>query len=88
MTVGTGRFTQTDARRIGTEIGIDWAIVAFDVEQFRMGLEVELEHGAHDAETNVTDDDELLTGKIAWAHLKELPDYYARLAMMEGEAEV
>ena len=79
------RFTIEDARRIGTEIGIDWATSAFEAEQFGMGLEVELEHGAHDAATNVTDDDEIVTGKIAWAHLKELPDYYTRLAVMEGE---
>lgn len=52
-----------------------------------MGLDVELEHGARDPETNVTGDDELTTGKIAWAHLKELPDYYTRLAVMEAEAD-
>jgi hypothetical protein len=86
MTQTTGRFTEADAARIGTEIGIEWASSPFDVDQFRMGLEVELEHGAHDRETNVTDDDATLTGKIAWAHLKELPDYYTRLAVMEAEA--
>ena len=80
-------FTIEDARRIGQEIGIDWGTSPFDAEQFRMGLDVELEHGVHDPETNVTGDDEILTGKIAWAHLKELPDYYTRLAVMEGEAE-
>ncbi len=79
-------FTSEDARRIGEAIGIDWASVPFDPEQFRLGLAVELEHGAQDPETNVTDDDELITGKIAWAHLKELPDYYARLSRMEAEA--
>jgi hypothetical protein len=79
------RFPPDEARRIGTEIGIDWTTSPFDVEQFRMGLEVELEHGAHDPETNVTGDDPLLTGKIAWAHLKELPDYYTRLVVMEGD---
>lgn len=88
MTTVTGRFTVADAERIGSEIGIDWKTSPFDVEQFRMGLEVELEHGAHDPETNVTGDDPVLTGKIAWAHLKELPDYYTRLAVMEAEAEV
>jgi len=87
MSTGTDRFTRLDAERIGAEIGIDWDASPFDVEQFRLGLEVELEHGAHDAETNVTGDDPILTGKIAWAHLKELPDYYTRLAVMEGEAE-
>jgi hypothetical protein len=80
-------FTLADAKRIGDEIGIDWSASPFDVEQFRMGLDTELEHGAHDLETNVTDDDEVVTGKIAWAHLKELPDYYTRLAVMETEAE-
>jgi hypothetical protein len=81
------RFTLEDAQRIGEEIGIDWATSPFNPEQFRMGLHVELEHGAHDPETNVTGDDEIVTGKIAWAHLKELPDYYTRLAVMEAEAE-
>jgi len=83
---GTTTFTLDDARRIGTAIGIDWESSPFDVEQYRMGLEVELEHGARDPDTNVTDDDEVMTGKIAWAHLKELPDYYTRLAVMEAEA--
>ncbi len=74
-----------EARRIGTLLGIDWQKV--DVEQFRRGLEVELEHGARDPETNVTDDDLNLTGKIAWAHLKEFPDYYTRLDKLEAEAD-
>jgi hypothetical protein len=74
-----------EARRIGTEIGINWANV--DPVQFQRGLEVEFEHGAHDPETNVTNDDLRLTGKIAWAHLKEIPDYYTRLARLEAEAE-
>jgi hypothetical protein len=87
MTNGTPRFTAERAREIGSKIGIDWESVSYDVEQFRSGLEVELEHGSHDPETDVTHDDPLLTGKIAWAHLKELPDYYTRLAVMEGEAE-
>ena len=79
-------FTSEEARRIGEAIGIDWTSAPFDLAQFQAGLAVELEHGAHDPETNVTDDDELITGKIAWAHLKELPDYYTRLARMEAEA--
>lgn len=87
MTTETARFTTAEAERIGAGIGIDWKTAPFDVEQFRLGLEVELEHGAHDAETDVTGDDPILTGKIAWAHLKELPDYYTRLAVMEEEAE-
>ena len=78
-------FTTEDAKRIGNSIGVDWN--KYDLEQFRMGLGVELEHGLHDAETNVTNDDEIMTGKIALAHLKEIPDYYTRLGKMEKEAE-
>ena len=86
MTTRT-QFTLDEAQEIGTTIGIDWASSPFDVEQFRMGLEVELEHGAHDPDTDVTRDDPILTGKIAWAHLKELSDYYTRLVVMEDETE-
>jgi Protein of unknown function (DUF5661) len=80
-------FSRQEAREIGERIGIDWNTSRFDVEQFRMGLAVELEHGRRDPATNVTDDDENTTGKIAWAHLNEFPDYYMRLAQMEAEAE-
>ena len=79
-------FSADEACTIGARVGIDWDSSRFDVEQFRMGLEVELEHGQHDPATNVTDDDELTTGKIAWAHLNEFPDYYTRLEKMEAEA--
>lgn len=74
-----------EARSVGTQLGINWTQI--DLEQFRRGLEVELEHGAHDPETNVTNDDLNLTGKIAWAHLKEIRDYYTRLDRLESEAE-
>ena len=80
-------FSSDDARRIGEEIGIDWAAAPFDVEQFRMGMDVELEHGLHDPATNVTGDDAVITGKIALAHLNEFPDYYTRLERMEEEAK-
>jgi len=80
-------FTAEEARQIGEQIGIDWETAPFDVEQFRMGMDVELEHGLHDATTNVTGDDAVVTGKIALAHLNEFPDYYARLERMEEEAK-
>jgi len=80
-------FTTEQARTAGEQIGIDWASSRFDVEQFRMGMDVELEHGTHDPETNVTNDDVVTTAKIARAHLKEFPDYYTRLDAMETEAE-
>jgi hypothetical protein len=79
------KFTIQDAARIGNALGVHWAEVS--IEEFQAGLAVELEHGAHDPETNVTNDDELLTGKIALAHLKEYPDYYTRLAQLEKDAE-
>jgi len=79
------RFTTEEAREIGKKLGIDWS--RFDTDQFRMGLDVELEHGLRDPSTNVTDDDPILTGKIALAHLNEFADYYTRLDKMELEAK-
>ena len=80
-------FTAEQARAAGGRIGIDWATSRFDVEQFRMGMDIELEHGTRDLETNVTDDDIAATAKIARAHLNEIPDYYSRLAVMEADAK-
>ena len=80
-------FSETEAREAGAAIGIDWDAAPFDVAQFRRGMEVELEHGRRDPATNVTDDDPHTTAKIALAHLNELPDYYDRLAVMEGEEQ-
>jgi hypothetical protein len=79
------KFTIEEARTIGGQLGINQS--DFNFEEFRRGLEVELEHGLRDPETNVTNDDVLLTGKIAWAHLKEFPDYYMRLDKLEAEAD-
>lgn len=82
---GKKHFTAQESKRIGEALGIDWS--RFDVEQYRMGLDVELEHGKVDPHTNVTDDDPMMTGKIALAHLNEFADYYTRLDKMEREAE-
>ncbi len=79
------QFSFNEARQIGDTLGIPWD--KFGVEQFRMGLNIELEHGRRDPATDVTHDEPVLTGKIALAHLNEIPDYYARLAVMENEAE-
>jgi hypothetical protein len=76
-------FTEMQTRAIAALIGLDINGAAFDVDMFRRGLDVELEHGRRDPQTNVTDDDPLITGKIAWAHLKEHPDYYDRLEILE-----
>ena len=78
-------FSQDEAKEIGETLGIKWD--KFDLKQFRMGLNVELEHGLRDSETNVTNDDPLMTGKIALAHLNEFPDYYDRLEKLEKEAD-
>lgn len=79
------KFNEIDAKKIGNTLRIDWKEVS--LEQFTRGLNVELEHGLIDKETNVTDNDGKLTGEIAWAHLKEFPDYYTRLAKMEKVAK-
>lgn len=76
-----------EAEAVAASIGIQWQSAQFQPEDFRYGMEVEYEHGTRDPETNVTNDDALITGKIAWAHLKEYPDYYQRLRTMEAEAE-
>lgn len=87
MTDPRKRFTTEQTQAVAGEIGLDFEEVAFDLEQFRRGMEVELEHGSQDPATNVTNDDPIITGKIAWAHLREMPDYYDRLDAMEAEAE-
>ncbi len=79
-------FSLEQAGAVAAELGIRFDVAAFDVEEFRRGMQVELEHGLRDPSTNVTDDDPILTGKIALAHLREFSDYYDRLAIMEGEA--
>ena len=78
-------FTAEEAKEIGEKLGITWD--KFDVEEFRMGMDVELEHGTVDSNTNVSNDDPLVTGKIALAHLNEIRDYYTRLEKMEEEGE-
>lgn len=79
------KINKDDAKLIGDQLGIDWKEV--DLNEFTEGIAVELEHGKRWPETNVTDDDINLTAKIAWAHLKEFPDYYTRLEKMEKEAK-
>jgi hypothetical protein len=84
--MGQEHFTADQAREVGTKIGIDWSTAPFDVEEFRAGMDVELEHGIHDPSTDVTGSDPVVTAKIALAHLNEFPDYYTRLRRMEDEA--
>lgn len=79
------QFSHVEAKQIGDALGIRWD--KFNVEQFAMGVNVELEHGRIDPATDVTHDEPTVTGKIALAHLNEIPDYYTRLAAMEHDAE-
>jgi len=79
------KFNSKAAKEIGDDLVINWNEVNLD--EFTKGVNVELEHGSRDPETNVTKNDKRLTGKIAWAHLKEFPDYYTRLEKLEKEAK-
>lgn len=78
-------FTKQEAQEAGEALGVDWS--KFDVDQFHQGMGVELEHGTVDPNTNVTNNDRILTAKIALAHLNEFSDYYTRLEKMEEEAD-
>lgn len=78
------KLNSKDAKEIGDDLGINWNEV--DLSEFTKGVNVEYEHGTKYPETNITNNDKKLTGKIAWAHLKEFPDYYARLDKLEKKA--
>jgi hypothetical protein len=78
------KLTKKDAKIIGDKLGINWDKISLN--EFTKGLDVEMEHGTMFTETNITNNDRILTGKIAWAHLKEFPDYYTRLEKLEQEA--
>jgi Protein of unknown function (DUF5661) len=79
-------FTPMEALAVATELSLNFGALNYDLEQFRMGLDVELEHGLRTPKTDISGDDSIITGKIALVHLTEYPDYYTRLAAMEREA--
>jgi hypothetical protein len=80
-------FSKEEAAAIALLLGLDFTKSKFDLDEFWMGVNIELEHGRRDSRTNVTNDDPIATGKIAWAHLNEFPDYYKRLKVLEEEAK-
>jgi CBS domain-containing protein len=84
MHATTATFTSEEVAALAEHLGVTDEV---DLKQLHVGMDVELEHGAGDPLTNVTDSDPLLTAKIALAHLRELPDYYTRLALMEAGGE-
>lgn len=79
------KVTKVQAREMAKRFNIDLDVV--DIDEFRYGIQVELEHGSIVPLTNVTDDDLVATTKIALAHLLEYPDYYKRLKEMEERAD-
>ncbi|MFH1292140.1 MAG: DUF5661 family protein [bacterium] len=81
------KFSLQEAEEISKKLEMDFNNEKFDLNQFWMGVNVELEHGTRDPKTDVTGDEPLMTGKIALAHLNEFPDYYDRLEKLEKEAE-
>ena len=79
------QFNDTTAKRIGDELGVDWRVV--DLEEFNKGINFELEHRQKIQKALVTHDHLHELAKTAWKHLKEIPDYYTRLGIMEKKAE-
>lgn len=77
------RYTLLDAMLMGKKLKIDWKKSKFTMGDLLVGMHYELEHGKVDADTNVTNDNALKTAKIAWAHLKERPDYYVQLMKID-----
>ncbi len=73
------KFTKSDALKVGNKLKIDWKKIPFD--QFYIGINVELEHGRKYIRygTNITNDDPIMTGKIALIHIIEVKDYYTKL---------
>ncbi len=78
------KFSKEEAAKTLDNLGLS---DKYDAEEFYMGINIELEHGTVDPATNVTDDDPVVTAKIALAHLNELPNYYTLLEEMEKKGE-
>jgi hypothetical protein len=78
--------TVEEAQMIRNSVGAEATQITAD--EFRRGLEVELEHGLQFPDANVTNNHPLLTGKIVLAHLKETLDYYSRLEVAELEGDI
>lgn len=75
-----------EARIVLSQVNTEKMVIP--LEEFRRGLEVELEHGIRFKDANVTNNHPLLTGKIVIAHLKEMMDYYERLEVAELEGDI
>jgi len=82
----TSKISSNEAKTILSEINIEEMKV--DIDEFRRGLEVELEHGLQFKDANVTNNHPILTGKIVLAHLKESSYYYKLLEVAELEGDL
>ena len=80
-------FSREEAQQIGKSLKLDFNKEKFNFDEFYKGVNVELEHGTRFPRANVTNNDPILTGKIALAHLLDFPDYYTRLDKLEEEAK-
>jgi hypothetical protein len=80
------KVAEKDARTILSEVNVEKANIP--LEEFRRGLEVELEHGTRFSDANVTNNHPVITGRIVLAHLKETMDYYERLEVAELEGDL
>ena len=80
-------FTTDDAAEAVARAGIDISDERYGIDDVRDGMNIELEHGTRYPDLDVTGDDPVTTAKIALAHLREFPDYYQRLEVMEREAD-
>lgn len=82
------KFTNKHAKQFIKHMNLEMDTELFDITSLKNGMNVELEHGKIDTTTNVTNDDMIMTGKIALAHLREFPDYYDRLEILERKAKI
>ena len=80
------KISSDEAKTILSEINAEEMNV--DIDEFRQGLEVELEHGLRFKDANVTNNHPILTGKIVLAHLKESSYYYKLLDVAELEGDL
>ena len=80
-------FTEQQAMEAAQAAGIDLEAEHFDLKSLAAGMTAELEHGTAHPDTNITNDDPVLTAKLAVSHLRVSPSYYApRRGLKPGKA--
>lgn len=81
----SSRVSVEQAKYLADLFGLNLSVLK--MSEWKYGLEIELEHGTENPITNITNDDLILTAKIALAHIMEFPDYYKRLKRLEEQAK-